>query len=95
MYFESTPAATSVWRKVCADLLVAESAALLELDTDITVASKRTASGTTVAIPVPVTLTKRTAVDGFWLIAIASTEKVRIAKNIPRKIFISNLPTYH
>ena len=69
-------------------MLVSESAALLELAIVVTVALSRTASGTTVVVPVPVTFTKRTVVEGFWWIAIARTEKVRIAKKIPRKIFM-------
>jgi hypothetical protein len=93
MYFASTPAAVSVWRKVRADLLVAARAAELEEAVDVTVALNRTASGATFVVPTPVTLTIRTVVEGFWWIAIASTERVRIAKNIPRKIFIHHLPT--
>ena len=94
MYFASTPDEIKVLRKVSADLLELERAAALEEAVDVTVAERRTASGTTVVVPIPVTFTKRTAVEGFWWMAIASTEKVRIAKKIPRNIFIPNSPMY-
>ena len=94
MYLASTPDEIKVLRNVSADLLELERAAALEEAVDVTVAERRTASGTTVVVPIPVTFTKRTAVEGFWWMAIASTEKVRIAKKIPRNIFIPNSPMY-
>ena len=94
MYLASTPDEIKVLRNVSADLLEFERAAALEEAVDVTVAERRTASGTTVVVPIPVTFTKRTAVEGFWWMAIASTEKVRIAKKIPRNIFIPNSPMY-
>lgn len=93
MYLATTPAPVSTWRKVAADLLVAASAEALEEEVFVTVADRRTASGTTLVVPTPVTLTNRTEVDGFWWMAIARTEKVRIAKKMPRNIFIRNLLT--
>ena len=88
-----TPDEIRDWRKVAADLFVAAKAAALVLATVETLASILTASGVTVVLPVPVTFTKRTEVEGFWWIAIARTEKVRIAKKMPRNIFIRNLLT--
>ena len=94
MYLARTPEEIRVLRKVSADLLEFESAAALDDAVDVTVADKRRASGTTVVVPMPVTFTKRTEVEGFWWIAIARTEKVRIAKKMPRNIFMVNRPTH-
>ena len=65
MYLARTPEEIRVLRKVSADLLEFESAAALDDAVDVTVADKRTASGTTVVVPMPVTFTKRTEVEGF------------------------------
>ena len=65
MYLARIPEEIKVLRKVSADLLLFERAAALEDAVDVTVAERRTASGTTVVVPVPVTFTKRTLVEGF------------------------------
>lgn len=65
MYLARMPEEIKVLRKVSADLLVLARAAALEDAVDVTVAESLTASGTTVVVPVPVTLTKRTLVEGF------------------------------
>ena len=57
--FVAIPALSSAARTAAADLLVVESAAALVELTVETVALKRTASGATEIVPIPVTVMKR------------------------------------
>ena len=65
IYLASTPDEIKVLRKVSANLEVLESAVALDEEVAVTVAESRTASGTTVVVPVPVTFTNRTVLEGF------------------------------
>jgi hypothetical protein len=82
------PASLSAARTAAADLLADESAAAFVEASAETVALMRTASGTTVIVPTPVTVMKRLSVVPALLAGIARATTPATAATVSRDVIV-------
>ncbi len=86
--FVAIPAFSSAARTAAADLLALESAAAFVEASAETVALKRTASGTTEIVPIPVTVMYRLSVMPAPLAGIAKATTPATAATVSRDVIV-------